>query len=108
MRCASLWVPASIEATVCRGAHAFASRSCRWALNAAALSSGAGVKKIFAKYDRDGSGQLSEMEFCQAMAELGLADKGEELFYSLPGSHHGYVSYLELVEQAQVRCEARH
>ena len=73
-----------------------------WALNAAALSSGAGVKKIFAKYDRDGSGELSEIEFCCAATELGLGDTGEALFRALPGSENGYVNYLNLVEQAQV------
>ena len=73
-----------------------------WALNAAALSSGAGVKKIFAKYDRDGSGELSEIEFCYAATELGLGDMAEPLFRALPGSENGYVNYLNLVEQAQV------
>lgn len=74
-----------------------------WAVNAAALASGAGVKKIFASYDRDGSGELTELEFCKAAREMGVGDDAERLFHSLPGSADGSVCYLDLVERAQAQ-----
>ena len=48
-----------------------------WALNAASLASGAGVQKVFRRYDRDGSGQLSELEFCRAARDFGVGDHAE-------------------------------
>ena len=42
----------------------------RWALNAAALTTGAHITEVFSRYDRDGSGQLSELEFCRAARDV--------------------------------------
>lgn len=73
----------------------------KWSLNAATMASGAGVEKIFQRYDRDGSGQLSELEFARAARDMGLGDHAESLFHALPGSEDGSISYLELLESAK-------
>ena len=38
----------------------------RWSLNAAALQSGASIKNVFERYDRDNNGTLSELECTHA------------------------------------------
>ena len=73
----------------------------KWSLNAATVASGAGIEKVFQRYDRDGSGELSELEFARAARDMGLGDHAEHLFHSLPGSDNGSVSYLELLEGAK-------
>ena len=73
----------------------------RWSLNAAMSASGAGVEKVFARYDRDGSGQLSELEFARAARDMGVGDRAEDIFRSLPGSENGAISYLELLDAAR-------
>ena len=72
----------------------------RWSLNAAALASGADIRKAFAKYDRDHSGTLTELEFCRAARDVGVGDHAEQLFRTLPGSEDGEVRYMDLVEAA--------
>jgi Ca2+-binding EF-hand superfamily protein len=72
----------------------------RWSLNAAALASGADIRKAFAKYDRDNSGTLTELEFCRAARDVGVGDHAEQLFRTLPGSEDGEVRYMDLVEAA--------
>ena len=63
----------------------------RWSLSAAKLASGSGIEKIFARYDRDGSGNLSELEFAKACRDIGMADNAEAMFRGLPGSETGVI-----------------
>ena len=72
----------------------------RWALNAASIASGAGIGKAFAKYDRDNSGTLTELEFCRAARDVGVGDYAEQLFRTLPGCEDGEVRYMDLVDAA--------
>jgi Ca2+-binding EF-hand superfamily protein len=73
----------------------------RWSLNAAALASGAGLKDVFARYDGDGSGTLSLMEFCRAANDFGAGEHAEQLFSTLPGSSAGRVNYCDIVALVQ-------
>ena len=59
----------------------------RWSLNAATMASGAGIEKVFQRYDRDGSGELSELEFARACRDMGLGDHAEAqaLYKRKPG-----------------------
>ena len=63
-----------------------------WSVQAAARISGAGLAQVFARYDRDSSGFLTELEFVRAAREMGVGDHADEIFHCLPGSEQGSVS----------------
>lgn len=63
-----------------------------WSLNYAAKSSGAGMVKIFSRYDTNNSGTLDKKEFAQACADMGFDEVAESLWLQLP-VEHGAVQY---------------
>ena len=69
----------------------------RWSFSAASIASGSGLHKLFKKFDRNGTGELSELEFARFARDIGIRDHAEALFCELSGAQGGSVSYFELL-----------
>jgi len=61
-----------------------------------------GLKKVFDRFDRDGSGQLSYKEFCEGVAFLGLPldpVNMKKIFNAIDTDGSGHITTEELAEQ---------
>jgi len=77
-----------------------------WSLGTACPKSGetmlaAGMQSIFRKYDVDASGRLDEMEFTNAVHDMGFGDAAHELFFQLPVLLDGTVDYRSLMQRVR-------
>lgn len=63
-----------------------------WTLTFLKSSTGSGLDEVFRKYDLDGSGTLSAMEFSYAAEDIGLGELAHEIFTELDNTNVGYAS----------------
>ena len=69
-----------------------------WSLSSSARKTGSGVEGVFRRYDRDGSGRLDELEFTQAVEDMGFGEWAKELFAQLPQLPDRTVNYVTIIE----------
>ena len=73
----------------------------RWSLTNAARTHGSrALELIFAKYDRDGTGQLDVIEFQEVVEQLGFYGvMAKQIFNALDVDNSGFISYHELIDK---------
>lgn len=74
-----------------------------YALCAASRRSGSGIEAQFRRYDKDGSGTLDEIEFEQALDEMGFGDAATAIFDEHANHTEHTISYLTLLKQMEDR-----
>lgn len=55
-------------------------------------ASGSGLDEAFGKYDNDGSGMLTALEFCRACEDIGFGELANELFMEFDPENNGNIS----------------
>ena len=75
-----------------------------YALCAASKRTGSGIAAVFSKFDTDNSGALDEIEFEQALQEVGFGDVALDVFDAHAGPDR-MISYHELLQAVGKRTE---
>lgn len=74
-----------------------------YALCAASRKCGSGIAAIFRTFDGDGSGSLDEIEFEQALDEMGFGDAATAVFEEHVNVSTKAISYLSLLKHVEER-----
>jgi len=74
-----------------------------YALCAASRRSGSGIESIFRTFDKDASGTLDEIEFENALEEMGFADAATAVFDEHANHSEHVISYLTLLKRVEER-----
>ena len=74
-----------------------------YTLCAASRKAGSGINAIFAEFDKDGSGNLDEIEFEQALETMGFGDAATAVFEEYQNATTRTVSYLTLLKKVEER-----
>ena len=74
----------------------------RFSMQAAAWRTGLGISSLFGTFDRDGSGELDEMEFTSAIMSMGFGNVAAELFNELDSNGSGRIRQVAVVWQCSI------